>query len=85
MTSLFPSFRIGFHSLSSVLLILFLLPLSKVQAQVSGGMIAGVAASQIDGDDWGGYNFWGYQFGGFANYKFDDSQIKSKFDRNDFN
>ena len=39
---------------------------------VGGGVTAGFTTSQIDGDDWGGYNFWGYQLGGFAYYDFND-------------
>lgn len=46
---------------------------SWLQGQgVGGGLTGGVVASQIDGDTWGGFNKWGYQFGGFAYYDFND-------------
>lgn len=39
---------------------------------VGGGLIAAGVASQIDGDNWGGYNKLGYSLGGFAWYDFTD-------------
>lgn len=39
---------------------------------IGGGLTTGVTASQIDGDQWGGYNFWGYSLGGFVYYDFND-------------
>jgi hypothetical protein len=57
-----------------ILLLLALLVLSiSLRAQGVGGgiQVAGVA-SQIDGDQWGGYNKLGIGFGGFAFYDFND-------------
>ena len=59
----------------SVLLFLVFMTFSgaRLQAQaVGGGLTGGITSSQIDGDAWGGYNFWGYQLGGFATYSFND-------------
>ncbi|HEX2898696.1 MAG TPA: hypothetical protein VHS96_03145, partial [Bacteroidia bacterium] len=39
---------------------------------VGAGLIAAGVASQIDGDNWGGYNKIGYSLGGFAWYDFND-------------
>lgn len=51
----------------------FLLASSSLQGQgVGGGLHLAVVTSQIDGDAWGGFNKWGYQFGGFATYDFND-------------
>jgi hypothetical protein len=55
-----------------LLYMLFLCPLLAGAQGVGGGIqIAGVA-SQIDGDQWGGYNKGGLGFGGFAFYDFND-------------
>lgn len=48
------------------------LPLAAIGQGVGGGLTAAVVGSQIDGDDWGGYNKFGYSLGGFAFYDFDD-------------
>lgn len=47
--------------------------LATAHAQGVGGgpLIAGIA-SQIDGDDWGGYSKLGYSLGGYAWYDFND-------------
>jgi hypothetical protein len=39
---------------------------------VGGGPLVAGIASQIDGDDWGGYNKLGFTVGGYAWYDFDD-------------
>lgn len=49
-----------------------LLPNGLRAQGVGGGLTGAVVASQIDGDTWGGFNKWGYQFGGFAYYDFND-------------
>lgn len=41
-----------------------------LRAQMGGGLNAAVVTSQIDGDTWGGFNKWGYSFGGHARYQF---------------
>lgn len=39
---------------------------------VGGGLSLAGITSQIDGDQWGGYNKFGYHLGGFAYYDFND-------------
>lgn len=39
---------------------------------VGGGLSLAGLTSQIDGDQWGGYNKFGYHLGGFAYYDFND-------------
>lgn len=36
------------------------------------GLFGGLVASQVDGDNYAGYNRLGLQFGGFSNFKFDN-------------
>jgi|GEM_PF-2689027 len=61
------------HSLTIAAMILFFSFLYRpAQAQMGGGILGGVTSSQIDGDSWGGYNFWGHQVGGFVEYSFSE-------------
>lgn len=70
----------GFHSLSSLtrsvlavtLLPLFLMIHISAHSQMGGGVLGGFTSSQIDGDQWGGYNFWGHHLGGFVDYRLSD-------------
>lgn len=43
-----------------------------LNAQVGGGIFVGAVASQIDGDQYGGYNKLGYHLGGYAFFAFND-------------
>jgi hypothetical protein len=52
---------------------MFFIPLSSLQAQgVTGGLSLAGVTSQIDGDSWGGFNKWGFHFGGYAQYRFSE-------------
>ena len=56
------------------ILALFVFLLSGVHAQnVGGGLSLAGIASQIDGDQWGGYKKIGYHIGGWAYYDFSDA------------
>ncbi len=53
-----------------LLLLLFLMTLLKLTSlsqNFKGGLIAGLSASQVNGDTYGGYNKAGLIFGGYAN------------------
>lgn len=61
-------------SITALLLVFFIVHFSKesLAQGFKGGVAVGFTSSQIDGDMWGGYNFWGYQLGGFVYYNFSD-------------
>jgi len=68
------------------LVILFLTIISFCSAQEPDGFHAGVfgglVASQVDGDNYAGYNRLGFQFGGFTNFKLTQdwgAQIEIKY------
>ncbi len=74
MVSLFTLSTARSYSITVLLLVFFVVHFSKeTSAQgIGGGLTAGFTSSQIDGDAWGGYNFWGYHLGGFVYYDFND-------------
>ncbi|MDP4186819.1 MAG: porin family protein [Bacteroidota bacterium] len=52
-----------------LIVVFILLPLSMQAQRFKGGIIAGISASQVDGDNYSGYNKAGFIFGGFVNTK----------------
>jgi len=62
--------------------VLFILSFN-IQAQTfGGGVLAGLSASQLDGDQWGGYNKAGLSFGIYTNAKLNkyiDAQLELKY------
>lgn len=50
--------------------IIFNLSITVYSQNFKGGLLAGMVASQVDGDMFAGYNKPGFQFGGFVNIKF---------------
>jgi len=54
------------------LLLILCLPFGLFGQGFTGGAIVGFNASQVDGDNFGGYKKLGYALGLFANYKFND-------------
>lgn len=71
--TIYPS-SISAKFLTMLLLVFFATTFSgRIYSQgLGGGLTVGLTSSQIDGDQWGGYNFWGYQLGGFAFYDIND-------------
>lgn len=58
---------------STLLATMLLLAFGTTWGQnVGGGLTVAGLASQIDGDQWGGYNKAGYMLGGYAYYDFSD-------------
>ncbi len=49
---------------------LFLLPASLFPQQFDGGILAGGTLSQVDGDDWAGFNKVGFLAGAFVSLEF---------------
>jgi hypothetical protein len=62
---------LGMKKMLMVCALLALAALGVAQ-NVGGGLTVAGVASQIDGDNWGGYNKLGYSLGGFAWYDFTD-------------
>ena len=55
-----------------VLLLIIQLVICLNAQSFQGGFIVGLAGSQIDGDNFSGYNKVGFEFGSFADYKLTD-------------
>ena len=66
-----------------VLLFFLLIFTSQLFSQTfGGGMLAGLSASQLDGDNWGGYHKAGLTFGVYTNTKFNkfiDAQLEIRY------
>lgn len=66
-----------------LLLTLILLSSFSLFAQTfGGGVFAGLSASQLDGDNWGGYHKAGLSFGAYTNVmlnKYIDAQVELKY------
>ncbi len=53
----------------TIIIMLFCLPLAVFAQRFNGGMLAGGVVSQVDGDNYGGYNKYGFLGGGFVSLK----------------
>ena len=66
-----------------ILIIIFLLSVSSVISQTfGGGFFGGLSASQLDGDNWGGYHKAGITFGAFTNTtlnQYIDAQLEVRY------
>jgi len=66
-----------------LILIVFIVLYQNTGAQTfGGGLFAGLSASQLDGDNWGGYNKAGISFGIYTNAKLNnyvDVQLELKY------
>jgi opacity protein-like surface antigen len=61
---------------------LFFLSVNLFSQTFGGGLMAGLSASQLDGDNWGGYSKAGLNFGLFTNTalnKYIDAQIELRY------
>jgi len=70
---------------SKIYIIFFLsLPLFSFSQEFDGGVFAGFVSSQVDGDNWGGYNKTGFSAGAFVSRKISEdwgAQIELKYIR----
>jgi|WetSurMetagenome_2_1015567.scaffolds.fasta_scaffold273400_2 hypothetical protein len=55
---------------NSIIIVLLFISLQSMAQRFNGGLVAGVNVSQIDGDDWGGYNKAGLVGGAYVFTKF---------------
>ena len=65
-----------------LIVILFFFSFSLYSQTFGGGIMAGLSASQLDGDNWGGYNKAGLTFGVYSYTRFNkyvDAQIELRY------
>ncbi len=65
-----------------IILILFVINNYSFSQTFGGGVFAGLSASQLDGDNWGGYSKAGLAFGIYTNAKLNkyiDAQLELKY------
>ncbi|MBO4581974.1 MAG: PorT family protein [Bacteroidales bacterium] len=65
-----------------ILFLCLLLALSAPAQKIRGGLQAGAAITQVDGDDYGGYHKAGVFVGTFANYPFENIRCKLQMEIN---
>ncbi|MBT3207678.1 MAG: PorT family protein [Bacteroidetes bacterium] len=66
----------------TILIILFLSSFLSIAQEFDGGVFAGLVSSQVDGDQYGGYNKAGFQVGAFVNRKLTEkwgAQLELKY------